>query len=133
MKNEKPIKLINLTPHPIKYIAPKGEVVELRPLGNVVRIAEKTVRVNYDGLYVVEDLEIGEIDNLPKPCDGVMYIVSRPIAMLLANKGIGRDDIIVPHKFTRNEYGHIVGCTAFARFVHQPTIWQRIKKRIMGK
>lgn len=50
---------------------------------------------------------------LPKKEEGVYYIVSLPVAMV-----VDRDDFLVPHMHVRDERGRIIASKAFARVVH---------------
>lgn len=54
----------------------------------------------------------GPIENLPEQQCDTIYIVSRTVA-----EASGREDLVFPTDFKRDENGRIVACCALARFV----------------
>ena len=109
------LTIINLTPHTIKLNSGK----EFPPSGMVARVSAKFSNVTSpellrEEIYVYR-VEYGEIEGLPEPEEGKLYIVS---AMVLeAGKRIGRNDLLAPatgHPETvRNEQGQIVSVPGF--------------------
>lgn len=107
------MKFVNLTPHEIvvKY---DGETLKIPPSGTIARV--KTVmrelpRIN--GIPV-RKTEYGEIEGLPEPEAGTVYIVS--ILVLQALKGT-RGDVVAPDTTPsgaiRDESGRIVAVKGF--------------------
>ena len=109
------LTIINLTPHIVKLNSGK----EFPPSGMVARVSAKFSNVTSpellrEEIYVYR-VEYGEIEGLPEPEEGKLYIVS---AMVLeAGKRIGRNDLLAPatgHPETvRNEQGQIVSVPGF--------------------
>ena len=108
------VELVNLTPHPVKLITDGGKIVVL-PSGKVARVKESvsdsaSIRILGKEVELVY-IRTGEVENLPEPEAGKLYIVSRPIAMALAGK---RKDVVVPDDFIRDEKGNIIGARRLA-------------------
>lgn len=103
MKN----KFKNLTPHSVRL----NNGIEILPSGTIARVSVEFT--DFDGS--IAEQKFGEIENLPEPKDGVIYVVSGFV--LAAAKG--RDDVVAPatgHPETvRNEKGHIVSVPGFVR------------------
>lgn len=95
------MKLVNLTPHVIRIRV--NESNELVPLDSdiVIEPEEKPARLDayerevepIDGIPVMLSV-LGEIYDLPEPVEGVVYIVSFPVAQRLAGS---RPDVVGPH------------------------------------
>lgn len=84
------MKLINLTPHPVVVRSTEGDCT-IPADGTVARVntvskAAGTIM----GLPVVTTT-YGDVEGLPAPADGVVYVVS---AMVLA--ATDRDDVVAP-------------------------------------
>jgi len=109
------ITLINLTPHTIKLNNGK----EFPPSGMVTRVSAQFSRLTpqellNEGIYIYS-VEYGEIEGLPEPEEGKLFIVS---AMVLeAGRKIGRNDLIAPAtghpEAVRNEQGQIISVPGF--------------------
>lgn len=102
---------LNLTPHKV-VIMPEGTHfhVTLPPSGVVARIAETASTI--DGQTVVT---LGDVEGLPAARQGRTLIVSMPLAMALAAKGVDRPDVVYPYGQVRDDQGRIVGCRTLAR------------------
>jgi hypothetical protein len=103
------MNFVNLTPHPI--VLNDGRVFE--PSQKVARVSSEYTDFDDNGVC---SAVFGEVENLPEPQSGTMYIVSGMV--LSAVKGY-RGDVVAPatgHKDTvRNEQGHIVSVPGFVR------------------
>lgn len=109
------IVIKNLTPHTIKLNSGK----EFPPSGQLARVSAKFTNVTSpellrEGIYVYK-VEYGEIEGLPEPEEGKLFIVS---AMVLeAGRKIGRNDLVAPAtghpEAIRNEQGQIVSVPGF--------------------
>lgn len=103
------MNFINLTPHNI--VLTDGTVFP--PSGTIARVTVSHSEFNSDGIC---EAVFGEIQGLPDPQEGVIYIASGMIASAL--KGI-RNDIVSPatgHPLCiRNEKGQIVSVPGFIR------------------
>ena len=98
---------INLTPHAI--VLNDGRVFE--PSGAVARVTSTHSEFNNDGVCRAE---FGEVQNLPAPVDGTIYIVSGMVA-----SATDRDDVVAPAtghpEAKRNEKGQIASVPGFVR------------------
>lgn len=109
------MKIVNLTPHPITLQTPSGERVTLPTSGTVARVSSVPGEV-----YTVAGIPVpvqsspiyGLVEGLPKPEEGVCYIVS---GMVLA-RCQHRSDVFAPATgpqdgAIRDEKGQIVAVT----------------------
>lgn len=113
------MEIINLTPHTIIVIceAENGQIIhgEFKPSGQVARVkAEQRVVDVIDGIPVVKT-EFAEIEGLPGPEAGKIYLVSS----LVAQAASGRSDVVAPDtgpSAYRDEEGKIVAVRRFQQF-----------------
>jgi hypothetical protein len=97
--------IINLTPHVVHI-----EDRDFEPSGTIARCAEVTgYGGTFDGVMLVTK-SFGEVENLPDPVNGVMYIVS----MLVRSACPDRHDLASPGDLVRDDKGNIVGCKNLA-------------------
>ena len=104
-------KFVNLTPHAISIQT--GESLTSFPAsGQLARVTTSVEVVgDHDGHPVVKTF-YGDVEGLPPPCEGVVYIVS---GMVLARVS-GRRDVVGPDTgptAIRNEKGQVTACTRF--------------------
>ena len=105
------IKIVNLTPHKITFVTDKGDL-SVKPSGSVARVSSETketgcIYVSTFGLRVpVTATVYGEVEGLPAPAKGVIYIVSS----LVAQRVPDREDVFIPNESVRDENGRIIGC-----------------------
>lgn len=106
--------LINLTPHTITLVDQNNQVILTVESSAVARVSAQTTTV---GSYNVNGVEIprthtvyGEVEGLPAPTPGNVYIVSGMIVSALASQGIRRDDVVVPGMQVRDDAGRVIGC-----------------------
>lgn len=113
------MKVVNLTPHAVTLMpaGPEGPQVVLPPSGVVARCAttrEKIDTVDLDGVQIpVNQTSFGDLEGLPEPQDGVMYVVSALAAQAAVKAG--RTDVLIVDDAVRDEAGRIVGARALAR------------------
>jgi hypothetical protein len=108
-------RLINLTPHPVTIRLRDGRVISL-PSEGVVRVREIVEDVGEleleDGVTIPlrRKFLADEIEGLPEPEEGKIYIVS----FLAAQKAweMGRTDVVAPGDYIRDEEGRIIGITS---------------------
>ena len=105
------VRVINLTPHPVRVIL-SGEEKVFPPSGQVVRLREEVRETGMliEGIPVVEKKMAGL--ELPPLQPGVFYIVSLAVAQVAR-----RPDLLVPDDLVRDEKGQVVGCRRLARIV----------------
>ena len=103
----------NLTPHQINVVDAAGApTLTLPASGTVARCkatATETERV--DGVPVFKTV-YGEVEGLPEPQDGVLYVVS---ALVREAVKATRTDVVSPAEFVRDSEGKILGCKGFTR------------------
>lgn len=107
------MKLINLTPHPVVLRTESGDVTV--PLSGTVARVTSTPGVPMDmglGVPVFSAPVWGEVEGLPAPEEGKVFIVS---ALVAARCG-DRHDVVSPgtgpnDEAVRNEKGHIQAVT----------------------
>lgn len=105
------MKLINLTPHDIKFA--DGTVIPAS--GSVARVSvSQTDDGDINGIPIKKQV-FGDIVGLPDSADDTVYIVSSIV--LSAAKAIGRTDVVAPDTSNaiRDDKGHIVAVPALVR------------------
>ncbi|EIF01217.1 hypothetical protein [Saccharomonospora glauca] len=120
------MKLINMTPHPVRiYGAGTPDRVEdpddgvvrvLEPSGEFARLSESVLGedtvLDEEGAEIpVSLVSYAEVEGLPEPQEGVAYVV--PVMTALA--AAGRTDLLVPYEQVRNQEGTVVGCRRLGR------------------
>ena len=109
------MKIVNLTPHAINFQTDEGQV-EIPPSGIVARVEEKTEVVGKvkigDGHVPVIRKSFGQVQNLPEPREGTIYIVSLIVAQALAGT---RSDIYVIGESIRDKEGRVIGARSLAQ------------------
>src|SRR5690554_2132456 len=110
-KGGKIMKLVNLTPHPVTFVADDGEkMLELPGNPNPPRAQEsRNAHGEVNGIPV-NKVAMGEVQGLPDPQPGIGYIVSRIVA-----EAARRSDLYIPDQTVRDEQGRIIGCKALAQ------------------
>lgn len=109
------MKIINLTPHDVVIIS-EGKEKKIYPKsGKMARVATNSVVVGeVDGVAIVSQ-KYGEVDGLPEPKAGTLYIVSMVVRLALPD----REDLISPdtspQSTIRDENGQIIGVRQFVR------------------
>ena len=113
------VKIKNLTPHEVCFMLEDGKVYSIPPSGTVARCEVKRERVGFlsvDGIKIpVNDTAFGQIENLPEPEEGTVYIVSSIVAQAVAATAPHRTDIFIVDDTVRDEKGRIVGVRAVVR------------------
>lgn len=130
-------KIVNLTPHQINFIiryaleigrnelgTPKYVTEErsysIPPSGVVARckvdrqIIDSFILEDVDGWDItvpVTSARFGEVEGLPEPEEGVIYIVSNMVAQAVPD----REDVFFPDDIVRDEHGNVIGCRALGK------------------
>lgn len=96
----------NLTPHILNIHLQDGKVLTISPDGLIARVAqERTERAPVFGIPVTES-RFGEVENLPAPVEGHIYIVSGLVLAAVPD----RPDVFAPGEAIRDDQGRIIGC-----------------------
>lgn len=107
------MKIVNLTPHDVVIV---GDEKKVYPKSGVfARVATHSEVVGeVDGVSIVSQ-KYGEVDGLPAPEAGTLYIVSMVVRLALPD----REDLVSPDTSPqgaiRDENGMIVGVKQFVR------------------
>jgi hypothetical protein len=102
---------VNLTPHALNVRKADGTFLEIPPSGTIARRSvERVIVGEIDGITVYAT-KFGELEGLPEPSDGIVYIVSALAAQACGD----RDDVLVPGEAIRDEVGRIIGCNGLVR------------------
>lgn len=110
------MRIINLTPHQVTVRTESGDRV-FEPSGQVARVTVSSVQIDeIDGIPIFSQT-FGEIEGLPEPQEGTIYIVS--LVVRQAAQAQGRTDVVSPDTSPqgaiRNEQGQIVAVRGFVR------------------
>jgi hypothetical protein len=131
-------QILNATPHPLRILArdEAGEiegfeddkiprkyriVAVIPPSGIVVRAAtpqEEIVGSIPLGIPIpiLKMALLGTPTGLPTPQEGTFIFVSRIAAEAAAMMKLGRQDLLFPGRYVRNQNGEVIGVSAFGRF-----------------
>ena len=109
------VRLVNLTPHPVRLFKPDGEWIEVPPSGKVARVVEEKEKVGeVDGIPVYL-VEYKEVRDLPEPQKDTVYLVSQLVLQCLS----GRPDVLAPDTSPtgaiRDNKGQIIGVKALIK------------------
>lgn len=119
------MKIINLTPHDInilittmKKVEDFGQWIEMEDTtiitipasGAVARCKVERKITGYINNIPETHTVFGEVEGLPEPQDGIIYIVSSLVA-----QAVKRDDIYIPDDVVRDGTGKIVGCKSLGK------------------
>ena len=107
------MKIVNLTPHDVKLFH-EGKEHVFPNAGVIARVASSSeFSHSVNGLPVHKTI-YAEVENLPEPQDGVIYIVALLVAQVLAGT---RTDIVCPDtgpdSAVRDNKGLIAGVKRF--------------------
>ena len=100
------MKIINLTPHVVRL----NDGREFQPSGTVARVASNYTEFNADGIASVE---FGQVQGLPAPEDGTIYVVSAMVA-----SAAKRNDVVSPatgHRDCVRKDGQVFSVPGFVR------------------
>jgi hypothetical protein len=108
------VKLVNLTPHPVTIRVGETELT-IPPSGRVARVKEEVITVGeieVDGVKIpLRTKKLSEeVEDLPQPEEGVIYIVSFLAAQ--AAWAMGRRDVVATGDPVRDEQGRIIAISS---------------------
>lgn len=103
--------VVNLTPHAITLMDEDDQVlVVYPPCGTLARLVSEFDAVRAFGGVPLGALRFGQVDGLPEPQAGVLYLVSLLVKLTTPN----RPDVAIVVSEVRDGSGRIVGCRGFA-------------------
>ena len=100
------INFVNLTPHDVTIAISEEERLTIPFSGCIARVS--LVQENLSpiaGIPVIRST-FGQVEGLPSPVEGTVYIVS---AMTASAVG-GRGDLYTPGDLVRDDEGQVIGC-----------------------
>lgn len=100
-------KFINMTAHTINEVTTGMEIPRS---GIIVRVKQNTVKAMTHADVPVFKSTFGEVEGLPEPQEGVIYIVS---ALALNAVPLSRKDVVAPGNIQRDENKQPIGCVGF--------------------
>ena len=101
-----------MTPHAINFVDGDGHaVLTVEPSGSVARVKASTVSDGTIAGLPVTRTEFGEVEGLPMPEDGKVFLVSS----LVAGRVPDRRDVFIPNESVRDKDGRIIGCRSLGR------------------
>lgn len=110
------MNIVNLTPHAITFYKGHEPVLTINPSGQVARVSTTLDTIwafECDGeLIPVTTTMFGDVEGLPEPAKGTIYVVSSLVAQRV---GSMRNDIFIPNESVRDERGRIIGCRSLGR------------------
>lgn len=99
------MQLVNLTPHDLNIHTGNG-IVDVPPSGVVARVSVVNVDVGYANGIPLRAARFGDVQGLPAPAKGVLYIVSG----IVRDRVHYRSDVASPGALVRNDAGQPIGC-----------------------
>ena len=100
------MEFLNLTPHKLNIHNERVLRFSIEPSGDVARVAvEYKLKGYIDGVPIYE-AEYGDVEGLPDPQRGVLYIVSSLVKAAVPD----REDVLSPGELIRDEDGRPIGC-----------------------
>jgi len=114
------VKLVNLTPHELNVYNSEGKVILSIPPPKDVPVPRVSIKSEVVGTIDVDGIEIpvrrityGDVENLPPPEEGTVYVVSTFVILALKEKGIERKDLLSPDtnpdSAVRDSSGKVIG------------------------
>lgn len=130
-------RVVNLTPHAVNLLLPHHIEIGKDALGTPIYVTEeknysippsgtvarcKVDRKEVDS-FIAQDVDgwditlpitatkFGEVEGLPEPQDGIIYIVSNLVAQAVPE----REDVFFPDDVVRDSQGNIIGCRALGK------------------
>lgn len=111
----KKVKIINLTPHPLKLVGAAG-TLEVPASGQQARLAVTRTAlapVVIDGVSLtVSRPVLGEVTGLPPAAEGVVFVVSALVAEASSNRG----DVFSPGELIRSPEGVVIGAKGLCSY-----------------
>lgn len=113
------MKLVNLTPHELRFFTNEGNLIKLSPSGVVARVdthAKKIKTIDIGGTDLpIYSVTYSNVNHIPEPEEGTIYVVSSIVAM-----HANRDDVMSPNtsKETsiRDSNGYLIGVNSLQTF-----------------
>lgn len=107
------MKIVNLTPHPLNMMVNDQElIIESSGQARASTSRQQIDQIELNGLTIpINTTTFGDVEGLPEPQEGTVYVVSMLVAQALPN----RKDLLIVDDTVRDAQGRIVGAKAFAK------------------
>jgi hypothetical protein len=109
------VEIVNLTPHPLTIERTDGTTATIPATGQVARLAvtreDRPAVKTTSGRFAVSAPKLGEIEGLPDPVTGKVYVVSAIVA-----DAAKRPDVYSPGELLRDGDGRIVGARGLCAY-----------------
>ena len=113
------MKLVNLTPHELRFFTTEGDLIKLSPSGVVARVdthAKKIKDIDIGGTILpIYSVTYSNVTHIPDPKPDVIYVVSSIVAM-----HAGRTDVMSPNTsketIIRDSNGYLIGVNSLQTF-----------------
>lgn len=109
------MKIVNLTPHALNFIGADDEIVLTVPSSGVARAKQFRFDVGSieagGAVLPVTHTTYGEVEGLPEPEWGTIYVVSALTAQAVPE----RADVYITDDAVRDDAGRVIGCRGLAR------------------
>lgn len=106
------MRIINLTPHSITFVDDAGNtILTIEPSGQIARCSVTREKIGEINGIPINKSRFGKVENLPKPQEDTIYIVSALTAQAVPE----RKDVYITDDAVRDEQGRIIGCRALAQ------------------
>lgn len=113
------MEMINLTPHALNLYG-AGGIRKVAPSGKLARVRTSSELLGeVDGVPIYQH-QFSDVEGLPEPTDGVIYVTSSLVLKALASSGKRRADVLAPGTgpndgAVRDATGRVVGVTRLVR------------------
>lgn len=107
-------RYINKTPHTVTVMHPDGSGVDSYPPDDKRNPCRLTEELDGEDEYGHPLLRIVSVEGLDEPRDGVQYIVSKYVALYLAEM---RGDLVFPDGLMKDRDGAVFACTGLAKYL----------------
>ena len=109
------MKIVNLTPHALNFIGANSETVLTVPSSGVARAKQTRFAVGSveagGAVLPVMHTTYGEVEGLPEPEAGTIYVVSALTAQAVPE----RVDVYITDDAVRDDAGRVIGCRGLAQ------------------
>ena len=102
------MQILNYTPHDVTILC--GEEKILFPSVGSARCKSSTVKVGELNGIPLTTTVMGRVEGLPEPKEGIVYIVSRLVALELSN----RKDLYYAKEIVKKD-GVLIGCCSLSQ------------------
>lgn len=100
------VTFVNLTPHSVNIMRAGAPNLIVPASGTVARVKSTSLKVNEARACDIIAISYGEVEDLPAPVAGTVYIVSAMVAARVQD----RPDVMSPWGLQRDSDGVVIAC-----------------------